>query len=66
MFFFLLQALRHEDFIEASSIAYTLHAVINIILVSSAGILIWKERLERSGYLGILLAISAVILLNFR
>ena len=43
-----------------------MHAVINIILVSSAGILIWKERLERSGYLGILLAISAVILLNFR
>ena len=66
MFFFLLQALRHEDFIDASAIAYTLHAVISIILVSSAGILIWKERLERSGYLGILLAISAVILLNFR
>ena len=66
MFFFLLQALRHEDFSNASAVAYTLHAVMNIILVSCAGILIWKERLERTGYMGILLAIAAVFLLNFR
>jgi multidrug transporter EmrE-like cation transporter len=66
MFFFLLQALRHEDFSNASAVAYTLHAVMNIILVSCAGFLIWKERLERTGYMGILLAIAAVFLLNFR
>ncbi len=66
MLYFLLESLRHPDFENASMIVYTLHSVMSIVLAGMAGVLVWKEPLNRFNYYGIVCAMLAVVLLNLR
>jgi drug/metabolite transporter (DMT)-like permease len=62
--FFLLAAIRHPAFADITSVAYTLYAVVGVTLAFSAGVVIWKEPVNKWSYAGVALAIAAIALLN--
>ena len=62
--YFLLETLRSPTFFHQSAIAYTLFSVAGVSLAFGAGVLIWRETVSRSHFVGFLLALAAITLLN--
>ena len=62
--FFLVQALQTETFASRSAVAYTIYSALGVILVFGAGVLWWREPVQRTSVAGVFVAIIAIILLN--
>ena len=62
----LLGALRSEAFRHHSAVAYTLHSVSVMLLVTLVGVGVWREQMSRRNWAGIGFAIAAAVAFNLR
>ena len=63
--FFLMRSLQTPAFAGASAVAYALYSAASVSLAFAAGALGWKERISRLQLIGVVAALTAVVLLNF-
>jgi drug/metabolite transporter (DMT)-like permease len=63
--FFLMRSLQTPAFADASAVAYALYSAASVSLAFAAGALGWREKLSRVQFAGLVVAIAAVVLLNF-
>lgn len=62
--YFLMESLRSPAFLDRTAVAYTLYSVMGVTLAFSAGVLVWREQVTRTGMAGFLAAVVAITLLN--
>ena len=62
--FFLMRSLQTPMFAGASAVAYAFYSAASVSLAFTAGALGWKEHLSRVQFVGLAVAVAAVILLN--
>jgi multidrug transporter EmrE-like cation transporter len=62
--FFLIETLKSPLFLGHTAVAYSLYSVAGVVLVFMAGALVWRERVTAASVVGVLVAISAIVLLN--
>ena len=63
--FFLMRSLQTPAFTDASAVAYAFYSAASVSLAFAAGALGWKERISRLQLIGVVAALTAVVLLNF-
>jgi multidrug transporter EmrE-like cation transporter len=63
--FFMIESLKSPLFVGHTAVAYSLYSVVGVVLVFVTGALVWRERVTAMSVAGVLVAVAAIVLLNY-